>query len=483
MNNKRETICKAALEYWYSLDYTWEQVDKILGIKGSGRYRKRHNVQTRSYSDAVRLGHKNMSEETKQQRHENMSKNHWMRRITEEQELQRLEKWQNTYDKNREINQEKNRQGQLKRFSDEQKRQQFTIKQRETKLKNGTLYPEHLLKLTHEQRSAMALKAVETKRKNGTLTGHFPYDRKDEILQKSYETKLKNGTLYTSHGANSKPNEQFAKLLIDNDIDFEREFWISPYSYDFKIDNILIEINPSVTHNSTWGIYGNEGKDKNYHLNKSKVAEDNGFRCIHIWDWDDVNKILFLLKSKETIYARKCVIREVSKQESKQFINTYHLQNYTNDQVRIGLYYNNSLVSIMTFGTPRYNKKFEWELIRYCSSKNIVGGAEKLFNYFIKNYTPKSIISYCDYSKFCGNVYKKLNFKLAIHNPPSKHWYHVNNKRHITDNLLRQRGFDQLFNTNYGKGTSNEELMLQNKFVEVYDCGQIRFEWESPTLN
>ena len=76
MNNKRETICKAALEYWYSLDYTWEQVDKILGIKGSGRYRKRHNVQTRSYSDAVRLGHKNMSEETKQQRHENLSKNH-----------------------------------------------------------------------------------------------------------------------------------------------------------------------------------------------------------------------------------------------------------------------------------------------------------------------------------------------------------------------------------------------------------------------
>ena len=43
---------------------------------------------------------------------------------------------------------------------------------------------------------------------------------------------------------------------------------------------------------------------------------------------------------------------------------------------------------------------------------------------------------------------------------------------HITDGLLRQRGFDQLFGTHYGKGTSNEQLMLDNGFVEIYDCGQ-----------
>ena len=46
---------------------------------------------------------------------------------------------------------------------------------------------------------------------------------------------------------------------------------------------------------------------------------------------------------------------------------------------------------------------------------------------------------------------------------------------HITDNLLRQQGFDRLlgdiFGT-YGKGTSNEELMLEHGFVEIYDCGQ-----------
>ena len=99
------------------------------------------------------------------------------------------------------------------------------------------------------------------------------------------------------------------------------------------------------------------------------------------------------------------------------------------------------------------------------------------FIYFIRNYNPKSIISYCDYSKFSGDVYNRLGFKKMKNSTPSKHWY--NGKQHITDNLLRQRGYDQLFNTHYGKGTSNEQLMLENGFVEIYDCGQMTFIWSS----
>ena len=50
-------------------------------------------------------------------------------------------------------------------------------------------------------------------------------------------------------------------------------------------------------------------------------------------------------------------------------------------------------------------------------------------------------------------------------------------RRKITDNLLRQRGYDQLFNTSFGKGTSNEELMIKDNWLPVYDCGQGVFEY------
>ena len=56
------------------------------------------------------------------------------------------------------------------------------------------------------------------------------------------------------------------------------------------------------------------------------------------------------------------------------------------------------------------------------------------------------------------------------------------NKKHITDYLLRQREFDQLLSKEYGcyrKGTSNEELMKEHGFVEVYDAGQATYVWNA----
>ena len=86
---------------------------------------------------------------------------------------------------------------------------------------------------------------------------------------------------------------------------------------------------------------------------------------------------------------------------------------------------------------------------------------------------PESVISYCDYSKFNGSVYYELGMKLDHTTEPSKIW--SNNNEKITDNLLRQRGYDQLFNTNYGKGTDNEQLMIEHGWLPVYDCGQLVF--------
>ena len=306
--------------------------------------------------------------------------------------------------------------------------------------------------------------------------------------QKSRETQLENWNKLSEEerlelqkkrlsGAykDSIPNKEFAKLLDLNNIQYTREYPLSGYYYDFRIDNILIEIDPYATHNSTFGIFG-KPKDKNYHKIKTDIAINNNFRCIHIFDWDDSQKIVNLLKPREKVYARKCKIKDVDLDEARGYLNQYHLQGYARDSIRIGLYYNNELISIMTFGKPRYNKNYEYELIRYCSSKNILGGANKLFSYFIDKYNPESILSYCDKSKFSGQVYIDLGFHINGSHL-GKHWYNPKSKQHITDNLLRQRGYDQLFGTNYGKGTSNEKLMINHGFLEIYDAGQDTYCW------
>lgn len=279
----------------------------------------------------------------------------------------------------------------------------------------------------------------------------------------------------------SKINKDFSEKLKFYGIPNKLEKTIDTKSYDIEIlnTNIILEINPTYTHNSTlerW--FNNHSKqplDKNYHYEKTIKAKENSYRCIHIFDWDDENKIINILKPKQKVYARNLDCREISQEQCTDFLTKYHLQGSCKGQiVRIGLFKDNNLLEVMTFGKTRYNKNYEWELLRLCSHSdyNIIGGANRLFTHFLIDYKPNSIISYCDNSKFDGNVYKWLDFKLLDYGKPSKHWYNMKTKQHITDNLLRQRGFDQLFKTNYGKGTSNKELMIEHGFVEIYDCGQ-----------
>lgn len=281
-------------------------------------------------------------------------------------------------------------------------------------------------------------------------------------------------------GSNSKVNLKFEKKLQELGISYEREFYLDKFLYDFKVGDILIELNPTVTHNSSIKFFRCEPKKSDYHLSKSLVAQQYGYHCIHIFDWDDQDKIIDLfLKPKEKIFARNCEVKEVNCKIANEFLNRYHLQSSSRGNlVNIGLFDNkNQLVELMTFGKPRYNNNFQWELLRLCSSKNVIGGSSKIMKYFQETYRPRSIISYCDMSKFNGDVYKNLGFVVLRKAKPCKHWYCLkkNKKRHITDNLLRQKGFDKLFGANYGKGTSNTELMLKNDYVVVYDCGQLTF--------
>ena len=121
------------------------------------------------------------------------------------------------------------------------------------------------------------------------------------------------------------PNKLFSKKLDDLGISYESEFKIKNRRYDFKVGNNLIEIDPFTFHNSTWAPWG-KPKSKNYHKLKSDLAKENTYRCIHIFDWDNENKIIQLISRSEKVYARKCILDlNVSKNEAQNFLETYHL--------------------------------------------------------------------------------------------------------------------------------------------------------------
>ena len=132
-----------------------------------------------------------------------------------------------------------------------------------------------------------------------------------------------------------------------------------------------------------------------------------------------INSKLGLTENK--IYARKCIIKEVDNNIAKQFLDSNHLQEgkYIG-KIRLGLYYNDILVSIMTFAKPRFNKNYDYELIRFCNliDTNVIGAASKLLSYFRKTYKG-SIISYANRRFSNGKLYETLGFNLLNETEPN----------------------------------------------------------------
>ena len=322
------------------------------------------------------------------------------------------------------------------------------------------------------------------------------YCYKPECVQKQlqnenkrleYNKVLEEGSLQLI----SLNKSNFITLLNKNNIKVELNFQIEDQIYDFKLldQNIVIDLDSSYTHNTTVGPIlktGHRGSlvKRDYHLNKTLIAMEHGYQCIHVWDWDDLNKIINLLVNKERIRGRKVELREISKEQADEFLDKYHIQEHCNGNiVNLGLFYNNELIEVTTFGKPRYSK-YEWEWLRLASSNKyqVIGGIGKFWKYFQEKYKPDTIVTYIDNSKFGkDNFLNNFSFVLVTYGKPTPHWYNMINKTHYTNNLLLQRGADQLLGTNYGKpevcGMNNKQVMVREGYVEVYDCGQSTWVW------
>jgi hypothetical protein len=221
----------------------------------------------------------------------------------------------------------------------------------------------------------------------------------------------------------------------------------------------------------------------NYHQKKSMYAEERGVFLYHIWEheWQNRRKrdiILSQIKNilgenDRRIYARECYIASVDAETARTFIEDNHIQGYASDSVRIGLYYNNELLSIMTFGKPRFKTECEWELIRFCNKKgtSVVGGASKLFKYFVERYQPDSILSYSHMDKGRGNLYQKLGFELQGITDPDYVWYdgeNVLSRYQCQKHKLIEQGFE---------GNSEREIMEGLDYIRVFGCGNKIWIW------
>lgn len=230
------------------------------------------------------------------------------------------------------------------------------------------------------------------------------------------------------------------------------------------------------------GVYWHSLKDKYYHLEKTELALSKDIRLVHITDIlidtkpDIVKSFIenLISKNKKVIYARNCYIKNIDEATYKNFCNKYHIQGYVSAKIKIGLFYNNELVQIMSFSKPRFNKHYQYELIREVSNSEyrIVGGKNKLLKYFERSYKPTNLISYCDRRWFTGKSYIDIGFKLEGTTIPSYNYY---NDTDILSRYQCQKHKLSKILKNFDDSISEYQNMINNGYYRVFDCGQLVF--------
>lgn len=264
--------------------------------------------------------------------------------------------------------------------------------------------------------------------------------------------------------------------------------------------NIGIECNPTCTHNSSFADpWGGGVKSISYHKHKTDKCEQAGVFLFHIfgYEWahkkDIIKSMLANLIncSSNKIYGRDTNIIELQYSESFKFLSLNHRQGPMSASVRLGLAdkKTNELVSVMCFtkmrnslGATESDNSETYELVRFCNklNTNVVGGASKLFKYFLTMYNPSKVVSFSDRSHTKGNLYPTLGFHKISVSDPSYVWVSLKDDTYLHRVNCQKRNLVNLFSDvseETIKQMTEKEIMMEHGYAQVFDSGVIRWEY------
>lgn len=293
-------------------------------------------------------------------------------------------------------------------------------------------------------------------------------------------TIICNNCDYKNHFRSNQEHEIIEEIrkFYEGNIELNRQY------LGKEADIILTDKKIAIEHN---GVYYHSElfKEKNYHKDKKILFNKKGYDLIQIWedDWRNIKKqkiIINRLRVKlgygNKIYARKCIIKEISGKESRNFLQENHLQSYCKSSINIGLFYNNELIYLCTFIKSRIsiNKNLEsYELLRNCAKEDnvVIGGFSKIIKYFEEKYK-FNLYSYadCDWVSLKNNAYIKTGFNFIKYTDVEYYWC-VNGLRQNRLNFTKQK----LIKKGYDKSLTETEIMHTLKNYKIFNSGKLLY--------
>ena len=253
---------------------------------------------------------------------------------------------------------------------------------------------------------------------------------------------------------------------------------VIPNSNGMQIDMLFKDKHVGVELNGMWWHSQLCGKNRNYHLKKTLVANNAGIRLIHIFEpeWlfrrDIVESIIAnaVGVTQNRIFARNCEVTSLTRSEYNTFIDDNHIHRSINASTRLGLIYNKQIVSAIGIGNSRFNKN-EQEVYRFCNriGYSVIGALSKLLAHL---YSDSDLVTYCDRRLFDGRGFQKAGFEVIGMTPPT-YWYFKNNKVYYHRMSFQKHKLRSKLE-NFDETKSEWENMQANGWNRIWDCGNIK---------
>lgn len=321
----------------------------------------------------------------------------------------------------------------------------------------------------------------------GSFHHIFRYYEEEKFLIYNWNNLERCSECYSRPGGRSKMVQEifeFVRSILPEDVEIitnSRDI-IPPKKLDIYIPSKQLAI-------AFDGLYWHSvdnGVPWNYHLQMTMDCASKGIKLIHIFEDEWIlkqNIIKSVIKSKlgifdKIVYARKCEVASVPNKVVESFINDNHLQGYKPASINIALFYDDEIVSVMTFGHSRYNKKYQYEMYRFCNLLNtkVTGGASKMFKYFLNRFDPQSIVTYCDRRFSDGKIYKDvLKMTQLLTSEPNYFYIHGKDSIIRESRVKYQKHKLQYMLQNYDPNKTEHKNMSDNDYYRIYDCGNLVF--------
>lgn len=255
---------------------------------------------------------------------------------------------------------------------------------------------------------------------------------------------------------------------------FKTEARLRNLIHPYEIDIFIPEKRLAIEYNGDYFHSTSVNTDKNYHLRKLQLCEAAGIKLINVFEhqWLQQRHIVQgRLKSalgiSTRIFARKCKVAAVDESVAKSFLEANHLQGAVGSTKRLGLFFEQQLVALMTFGKPRFNSCYTWELLRYCSKHGttVVGGAGKL----LKAAGVTDVITYADRCWSDGTLYRSLGMMELAPSPPS--YFYVRGGQRVSRYQAQKHKLSNMLGENYDETLTEGENMKISGYLQIFDCG------------